>query len=158
MITPQPPADTAMAKRPIAVWALLVLLVLRLALDARALISVHALIAPGPTASNSYNLYLAAASLALFRFGAVSLALVLLWRRHQAGLVIAAMLFLAELYGGVLGDLTGAVVQSAFGPPESDGDAYARALGRYSMLLAPLALIAWCSLTSSCRRYFRHAL
>ena len=158
MVTPQPITDTAGARRPFAIWALLILLVLRLALDARALTSVHALIAPGATASDSYNLYLAAASLALFRFGTVSLALVLLWRHHLAGLVIAAILFLAELYFGVLGDLTGGVVQSHFGPPASESDAFARALGRYSVLVAPLVLVAWCSLTSSCRKYFRHAL
>ena len=158
MSTPHTFADPARARRPFAVWALLVFLTLRIALDLRALISMHALIALGPAASSSYNLYLAAASLALFRAGVVSLALALVWRRHQVGLVIASILFLAELYSEVLRDMTGGVVQSAFGPPATGADEYARALGRYTMLIAPLLLVAWCSFVSSSRRYFRHAL
>src|SRR5688572_3738917 len=102
MNTPQAFADSVGAKRTFAIWALLIFLALRVALDARALYSMHTLIAAGPAASSSYNLYLAAASLALFRLGAVSLTLLLLWRRHRVGLVIAAILFLAELYFEVL--------------------------------------------------------
>ena len=158
MNTPYAFADTAGARRPFAIWALLVFLALRIALDLSALISMHALIASGPAASSSYNLYLAAASLALFRVGVVVLALALVWRRRQVGLVIASIQFLAELYSEVLRDITGGVVQSAFGPPATGGDEYARALGRYTMLIAPLMLVAWCSLVSSSRRYFRHAL
>ena len=158
MNTPQALTDTASATRSFAIWALLAFLALRIVIDGRALLSMHAVIAQGPTASRLYNLYLSATSLALFRIGAVAVAMTLLWRRNQAGLIIAAILFVAELYSSILRDITGGVVQSAFGSPATEGDAIARALGRYSMLVAPLVLLAWCSFGSSSKRYFRHAL
>lgn len=158
MNTPHAHSDTANATRSLAIWTLLIFLALRIAFDVRALLTMHALISEGPGASRLYDLYLSAASLALFRAGVVALAMTLLWRRHQAGLIIAAILFFAELYSAVLRDMTGGVVPSEFGPPATEGGAIARALGRYSMLIAPLVLLAWCSFASHSRRYFRHVL
>lgn len=68
-----------------AIWALLVLVALRIAIDGRALLTIHAVISHGPAA-------------------------------------------------------------------------IARAVGRYSMLVAPLVLLAWPAIMPSSKKYFRHAL
>jgi len=158
MNAPEAITGTAIARRPLAIWALFAFLILRIAADAHSLLPARELVVAGPAASRSYNLYVALISLALFRFGTILLTLILLWRRHWVGLVIAALFFLAEAYSEVLRDLTGGMIGSAFGPPATEGDAIARAVGRYTMILAPLALLAWCSVGTKVRRYFQHAI
>ena len=153
-VTPEAP----LAKRPVVVWVLLLFLVLRIALDLHSLIPGHLLVIAGPESSRAYNLYVALLSLTLFRVLTLVFVLFLIWRRHWAGLIIAATFFCAELYTEALRDVTGGVIDSIFGPPASRGDAIARTLGRYCALIAPIALVAWCSIRSTSRLYFRYAL
>ena len=150
--------ETPLAKRPVVVWVLLLFLALRIAFDLHSLIPGHLLVIGGPEASRAHNLYVALLSLTLFRVLTLMFVLFLIWRRHWTGLIIAASLFCAELYTEALRDMTGGVFGSMFDPPASRGDAIARTLGRYSALIAPIALLAWCSIRSTSRRYFRHAL
>ena len=152
-VTPEAP----LAKRPVVVWVLLLFLALRIALDLHSLIPSHLLVIGGPESSRAYNLYVALLSLTLFRVLTLMFVLILIWRRHWTGLIVAATFFCAELYTEALRDVTGGVIASMFGPPSSQGDAIARILGRYSALIAPIALLAWCSIRSTSRRYFRHA-
>ena len=158
MHTPVVITDAPNARRPLAVWVLLLYLAVRITADLHSLIPGHALAAAGPAASRSYGLYLAAISLTIFRAATIVLVMFLVWRRHWVGLVIAAILVFSELYYDVLQLLTGGGALSAFGPPATEGDAIARAVGRYTIMIAPLALLAWCSLSAGSRRYFRHAL
>jgi len=155
MNTPVISAEAAIEKRPVAVWMLLLYLAFRIAADAHSLIPGHALAAAGPGASRSYGLYLAAVSLTLFRVGTIVLGLFLIWRRHRVGLAITAILVGSEVYYDMLRIFSGGGALSSFGPPATEGDAIARALGRYTMMVAPLALLAWCLLSASSRKYFR---
>ena len=153
-VTPEAP----LAKRPVVVWVLMIFLALRIALDLHSLIPGHLLVIGGPESSRAYNLYVALLSLTLFRVLTLTFVLLLIWRRHWTGLIIAAIFFSAELYTEALRDMTGGVIGSMFGPPASQGDAIARTMGRYSVLIAPIALLAWCSIRSTSRRYFHYAL
>lgn len=146
--------DSEGAGRSFAIWALLAFLAWQIAGDVRAIYSMHLVIIEGPTASRLYYIYLSAVSLAVLRIGSIALAMVLLWRRHQAGLVIAAILFLANLYTVVLRDMTGGAVPSAFGPPATEGDAIARAVGRYSVHVTQLVVLAWCAFAIRTKKYF----
>ena len=141
-----------MKKLPIVVWLLLGFLTLRVLLDLRSLVSAHSLAAAGPLGSHNYGLYIAIIPLVLFRVGAVSLGGVLVWRRQRAGLAIAAMLFVAELYGTVLRDVTTGVLAVYGGDDYNDN--VVRAIGHYSMLLIPLMLLVACLMTRRSREYF----
>ncbi len=131
---------------------------LRIFGDLHALPPEHAALGRAWPQSPAHGFYTATISLTLFRAGAVIFAAILLWRRHWAGLAIAGIVFCTELYSEGMRDWTGGSLSSIFGQPATDTDALARALGRYSMLVMPLALIAWASLHSKARSYFRHAI
>ena len=151
-------SEAPLAKRPVAVWVLLCFLALRIALDLHSLIPAHLLVNGGPESTRGYNLYVALLSLTLFRAVTLMFVMFLIWRRNWTGVIIAATFFCAELYTEVLRGLTGGEILSMFGPPPSPEAAIARSMGKYSVLIAPLALLAWCSIRSTARQYFRHAL
>jgi hypothetical protein len=141
-----------MKKVPIVVWMLLALLALRVFLDLRALLSAHSLAAAGPLGSRNYGLYIAIIPLVLFRLGVVVLSGILIWRRQWPGVVIAAVLFAAELYGTLLRDFTTGVLAIYGG--EDFNDNVMRATGHYTMLLLPILLLFACATTRRARGFF----
>ncbi len=141
-----------MKRTPIVVWALLAFLALRVFLDLRSLVPAHSMAAAGPLGSRNYGIYIAIIPLVLFRVGAVVLGGLLVWRRQRTGLLIAAMLFVAELYGTVLRDFTTGVLAIYGGDDFNDN--VARAAGHYAMLLIPLLLLLACAMTRRAREFF----
>ncbi|HEV8441894.1 MAG TPA: hypothetical protein VGQ27_00390 [Steroidobacteraceae bacterium] len=141
-----------MKRIPIVVWALLAFLALRVFLDLRSLVPAHSMAAAGPLGSRNYGIYIAIVPLVLFRIGGDVVGSLLIWRRQRMGLVIAGILFVSELYGTVLRDITTGVL-AVYGGEDTD-DNIMRAIGHYSALLIPILFLIACTMTRRAREFF----
>jgi len=141
-----------MNRIPIVVWALLAFLALRVFLDLRSLVPAHSMAAAGPLGSRNYGIYIAIIPLVLFRMGGDIVGSLLIWRQQRMGLVIAGILFVSELYGTVLRDLTTGVLAIYGG--EDTNDNLMRAIGHYTALLIPIIFLIACMMTRRARDFF----
>jgi hypothetical protein len=134
--------------RPVVVWILVALVLLRVLLDVRAQVSALTVISSG-TELSGYRLYATTMGLSLFRAVAMIMALVLIWRGVRAGLLLVLLMVMCELYSSIVTDMLGGPV---------DGSGLARRLGAYTVSLLPALLALWCYMSARGRSYFRNAL